>query len=176
MENFEILGRGELRLSVAEIVYDVQNKTYLTGRSRADGENHRQVAQMQANNDDSNLNQVLRSVQTALGNLCQELGEWLVPETVLGSNLQLPDPAGTVVLKVEYPANYNTSMVRGLVDASHQYIVAFAVAEWFVITNKADAPQYTAIAAEALKMVGKAMSQRTRPARPSENVKQPASE
>ncbi len=176
MDNAGIARQEELRLSMSEIIYDVQNKTYLTGLSRADGENHRQVAQMQANNDDSNLNQILRSVQTALGNLYQELGEWVVSERVLASNLQLPDPSGTVVIKVEYPANFNSSMARGLVDASHQYIVAFAVAEWFVITNKADAPQYTSIAVEALKTVGKAMSRRTRPSRPTDTVKQPASE
>lgn len=149
-----------------EIIYDIQNKTYLTGRSRATADNHRQVAQMQANNDDSNLNQILRSVQTAVGYLQQELGEWVAPQLAAASNLQLPDAAGAVSIDIEYPANFNSSMARGLADAAHQYVVAFAVAEWFVITNKPDASQYTEIASEALKMVGRAMSQRVRPKRP----------
>ncbi len=168
MEKVETeLGIGSLTLAMSEIIYDIQNKTYLTGRSRADGTNHRQVAQMQANNDDSNLNQILRSVQTALGNLRQELGEWIVAEKGISSNLVLPSPDGSLTLKLEYPANFNATMVASLTDACHQYLVAYAVAEWFVITNKADSAQYTAIAEEALKGVGRSMSQRTRPRRPT---------
>lgn len=161
---------GELSLSMPEIIYDVQNKTYLTGRSRAEGENHRQVANMQANNDDSNLNQILRSAQSAISLLMQELGEWILPESALPTNTHIPNPQESVVIKVEYPANFNSAMVRGLVDAAHQFIVAFAVAEWFSITNKADAAQYTAMANEALKSVGKAMSKRVRPSRPTPPV------
>ncbi len=39
-------------IDIHELVYDIQNKTYLTGRSRGDGKNYRQVALMQVNNDD----------------------------------------------------------------------------------------------------------------------------
>lgn len=40
-----------LTLYVSELVYDIQNKTYLTGRSRRTGTNHEEVANMQANDD-----------------------------------------------------------------------------------------------------------------------------
>ena len=49
-----------ITLYMSELIYDVQNKTYLTGRSRTNGTNHEEVANMQANDDDENANQILR--------------------------------------------------------------------------------------------------------------------
>lgn len=66
-----------MTLYVSELVYDVQNKTYLTGRSRQTGTNHEEVANMQANDDDENANQILRSIQNAFGTLKTKLSEWL---------------------------------------------------------------------------------------------------
>ncbi len=70
----------KMKLFVRELVYDIQNKTYLTGRSRQTGTNHEQVANMQANDDDENANQILRSIQNAFGTLKTKLSEWLDEE------------------------------------------------------------------------------------------------
>lgn len=43
-----------LELKMSELIYDIQNKTYLTGRSLSSGSNHSHVANMQANDDDEN--------------------------------------------------------------------------------------------------------------------------
>ena len=48
-----------ITLDLNEIIYDIQNKTYLTGRSRHGGTNHEQVANMQANGDEESANQIL---------------------------------------------------------------------------------------------------------------------
>lgn len=66
-----------MTLYISELVYDIQNKTYLTGRSRRTGANHEEVANMQANEDEENANQVLRSIQNAFGTLKTKLSEWL---------------------------------------------------------------------------------------------------
>lgn len=58
-----------ITLKIDEIIYDIQNKTYLTGKSRHDGKNHEQVANMQANDDEENANQILRSISSAFNNL-----------------------------------------------------------------------------------------------------------
>ena len=50
---------------MSELLYDIQNKTYLTGRSRQTGANHEEVANMQANDDDENANQIIRSIGNA---------------------------------------------------------------------------------------------------------------
>lgn len=158
-----------ISINCGELIYDIQNKTYLTGKSHADGSNHRKVAQMQANNDDDNLNQILRSVQMALANLRQEIGEWLAEEWQDVSNSDLLDASGIINLPMELPSNFNSAMVRSLTDSIHQYVVAFAISEWFVITNRDDAAQYAKIADEALLMTSKALSQRLRPKRNSDS-------
>lgn len=66
-----------MTLYVSELVFDIQNKTYLTGRSRQTGTNHEEVANMQANDDDENASQILRSIQNAFTTLKTKLAEWL---------------------------------------------------------------------------------------------------
>ena len=66
-----------ITLDIAEIIFDIQNKTYLTGRSRSDALSHERVAAMQANDDEENLDQVRRSVSTALAQLKTRVGEYL---------------------------------------------------------------------------------------------------
>lgn len=66
-----------MTLYISELVYDIQNKTYLTGQSRRTGTNHEEVANMQANDDEENASQVLRSIQNAFGTLKTKLAEWL---------------------------------------------------------------------------------------------------
>ena len=39
-----------------EMIYQVKNKTYLTGLSRENGQNFEQVERLQANDDDSHIN------------------------------------------------------------------------------------------------------------------------
>ncbi len=58
-----------ITLYMSELIYDVQNKTYLTGRSRSTGKNHEEVAHMQANDDDENANQIARSIGNAFANM-----------------------------------------------------------------------------------------------------------
>lgn len=164
--DFKSPGPRTVSLSLREIIYDIQNKTYLTGKARADGANHRQVAQMQANDDDDNLSQILRSVHTAIGNLRQVLGDWLSgTSAMVTDNLPEDLEKDEVTLTLELPSNFNHTVLRSLVDSMHRYAVAYAVAEWFVITNREDAAQYTSIADASIALIRQAMSQRVRPAR-----------
>lgn len=75
-----------MTLFVSELVYDIQNKTYLTGRSRQTGTNHEEVANMQANDDDENASQILRSIQNAFGTLKTKLSEWLDEDGTSSTN------------------------------------------------------------------------------------------
>ena len=79
----------KITLYMSELIYDVQNKTYLTGRSRQTGTNHEEVANMQANDDDENLNQVLRSIGNAFANIKTKLSEYIKEETTTGTNEML---------------------------------------------------------------------------------------
>lgn len=156
-----------LSISIPEVVYDVQNKTYLTGRSRAGEANHREVALMQANDDEENINQILRSIQSGISNVRLEFGEWMESDGASADNSTLPDRNGDIVLEAQLPGNYNMAMTQPLTDAIHQYLVAYAVAEWFTITDKEDASEYEELAETARKAVGRSLSERRRPRRPA---------
>jgi len=153
-----------IKLNLDEIIYDVQNKTYLTGKSRKDGDNHEQVANMQANDDEENANQVLRSVSMAFANLQTCLGEYLSLNVTVADN-GLVDMNSGFTLGLEMPSNYNLSTVETLAAAAHQYIVSVAVADWFTITNKGDAKEYTAMAEASLRIISEAANKRSRPRR-----------
>lgn len=157
-----------LTLSIAELIYDVQNKTYLTGKSRRTGSNHEEVANMQANDDDENANQILRSIAMAFATLKTKLGEYLeIDET--GASNEAQSPEGNLKITLNMPSNYNTSTVKTLAEAAHQYVVAVAIADWFTITNKPDAADYTASAAASLLVLSEAAHKRLRPLRVNKN-------
>lgn len=154
-----------LKLNMPEIIFDIQNKTYLTGRSSADGSNHSHVANMQANADDENAAQILRSITMAYGILQNRLSEY--SETA--ENISTNDPLTSednLQLTLEMPSNFNAGVTKTIGEAAHQFIVASAVADWFAITAKGETADYTLVAAQSLKVLEEALCKRSRPLRP----------
>jgi len=153
-----------ITLYKSELVYDVQNKTYLTGRSRQTGSNHEDVANMQANDDDENANQVLRSLGNAFATLKTKLSEYLEESGTSANDIQMGGTANlTVALKV--PSNYNPAANDTVSAAMHQYLVNTAIGDWFTITNKADAEGYITLAGANLEQIREAINKRVRPKR-----------
>lgn len=155
-----------ITLYLSEIVYDVQNKTYLTGRSRKTGENHEEVANMQANDDDEDANQILRSVGNAFATLKTKLSEYLVDNGTTANNVLLNlNTSSTLTVALQMPSNFNAATNDTIGAALHQYLVNSAIGEWFTITNKADASDYVTLAAANLEEVREAINKRVRPVR-----------
>lgn len=148
---------------MSELVYDVQNKTHLTGRSRDTGNNPEQVAHMQANDDEENADQVMRSIGNAYSNLVNELSEFIENDGNTGHNTLIGDEDLSVTLSM--PSNFNSATNGTLASAMHQYIVNLAISDWFTITNKADAADYAALAAANIAQIRSAANKRTRPVR-----------
>lgn len=153
-----------INLDISEIIYDIQNKTFLTGKSRSDGKNHEQVANMQANDDEENANQILRSISMAFSNLKTKLGEYLDLKLNSGTN-ELINGEDSLKLILQMPSNYNLSTCETIVAAAHQYIVSMAVRDWFVITHKVDSAEYSALADISLGIITEAVNKRKRPVR-----------
>ena len=153
-----------ITLKLSELIYDVQNKTYLTGKSRRSGSNHEQVANMQANDDDENANQILRSISMAYATLKTKLSEYMTLMDSSGTN-ELLSGEGELSLELQMPSNYNTSTVDTLVKAAHEYVVSVAISDWFTITDKADASDYSKAAESALAVISEAAHKRLRPVR-----------
>ncbi|MDE5850707.1 MAG: hypothetical protein K2H38_11235 [Muribaculaceae bacterium] len=153
-----------LTIDIQELVYDIQNKTYLTGRSRGDGKNYRQVALMQVNDDDENLNQIMRSIGNALAKVKAELSEVLT-ENSAKSNNALDTDTSSVMLQLEMPGNFNNAATDSIISAIHQFIVAYVTSEWFMITNKADTADYAQLAETSLEMLRESLCRRRKPSR-----------
>lgn len=154
----------QITISIPELVYDIQNKTYLTGRSRSTGDNHRQVAMMQANDDEENINQIKRSIGNGFARINAELSEVLDLHVESADN-QLKTDETQRSLLLHLPANFSTASSSAIADAIHSYIVANATAEWFMITNKPDAEDYLKIASQNLGLLREALCKRSRPVR-----------
>lgn len=155
-----------MTLHKSELIYDVQNKTYLTGRSRANGDNYEQVANMQADNDDENLNQVLRSLGNAWGAMKLRLSEYL-SDSGKADNILM---SGTedIDLVLWMPSNFDWHVKDSISKTMHQYLVNYAIGDWFTITNKEDAAPYIALANANLEQLREAVNKRLRPHKPTE--------
>ena len=153
-----------ITLYMSELIYDVQNKTYLTGRSRQTGTNHEEVANMQANDDDENANQIMRSIGNAFANLKTKLSEY-INENGTSTNDKQISSTGNLTLSLNMPPNYNNASNDTISTALHQYLVNCAIGDWFTITNKNDASDYITLAAANLEQLREAANKRMRPTR-----------
>lgn len=153
-----------ITLYMSELIYDVQNKTYLTGRSRQTGTNHEEVANMQANDDDENANQIMRSIGNAFANLKTKLSEY-INESDTSTNDKQISSTGNLTLSLNMPPNYNNASNDTISTALHQYLVNCAIGDWFTITNKNDASDYITLAAANLEQLREAVNKRMRPTR-----------
>lgn len=153
-----------LTLKMSELIYDIQNKTYLTGRSTRDTSSLSHIANMQANDDDENANQILRSITMAAAALRNALSEYL-SEGDLSSGNDILSANDNLTFNLKMPSNFNDKVTASLGQAAHQFIVATAIADWFSITAKGETADYTIVAAAALKVIEETLSKRVRPQR-----------
>ena len=153
-----------IKLYMSELTYEVKNKTFLTGQSRWNGDNKEEVAHMQANDDEENLNQVLRSLGNAFATLKTKLSEYIVEEGTTANNKQIKEEDNLVV-ELLMPSNFNQATNDSIAAAMHQYLVNSAIGDWFTITNKSDASDYLTVAAANLEQIREAINKRVRPVR-----------
>ncbi len=155
-----------ITLFCSELIYDIQNKTYLTGRSRLSQDNFEETANMQANDDEENRNQIVRSIGNAFALIKTKMSEYIVDTGTTANNiLQEMDSSTRLQLQLRMPSNYNETTREALTSAVHQYIVNIAIADWFGITNKNDAAEYLATAKANIDEMREAVSKRVRPHR-----------
>lgn len=159
-----------VKLYMSELIYDVQNKTYITGRSRYDGTNHETVANMQANEDDENENQILRSIGDAYSTLLGKIAEFVkidsaTPSADLTKTDELGDAETDIQVVLKMPSNYNMVTSDAVTAAMHKYIVNMAIHEWFTLTNKNDSEIYLARANANIEQLREAINKRVRPDR-----------
>lgn len=153
-----------ITLYVSEILVQVKNKAFLTGRSRDNGNNNEEVAHMQASDDDEDEMQLLNSIGNAFATLKSKLSEFLTLTATTSDNV-LIDGETNLSLALSLPSNYNQSTADAIARGCDQYLVNMALSEWFNITNKADAEGYLNKAAADLAIIREAAHKRVRPVR-----------
>lgn len=154
-------------IDIKELLYDIMNETYLRGRTIQNGENHKEVASMYASEDDENLDKLLRSIKKGFAEVKTELAEYLDEDGTTTDNSRY-DGESDLSLKLQMPSNFNEAATTGVGEAIHDYLKNTAIAEWYMVTNKADAEQYVALAQKSLVSIQQAVSKRSRPKRPTE--------
>lgn len=228
-----------IKMKVSELVYDIQNRTDLTGQARYNGQNDEFVAKLRMNDDDENANQALRSITTAYGRLKTKLSEyisvndsyiradggyqavssedagWVSEHDLNGDGVadsadlvyagKIGDLTGDgvynradyeaklkgLVTKVNdlgvvggstvsaatlasadylclfltLPSNYNHAADDDVAQAVHNYIVNYAIFDWFRIVDKEDAKDYLDLSEANILQIREAINKRIRPTR-----------
>lgn len=160
-------------LEVKELMFNIMNTTYLTGDAReASGVmNYEAASKMQASEDEENSYQLRRSIASAFSRVKSILGEYLDESKTTTDNLIASEieEDSTLTLTFKLPSNYNNASADSLGNGIHAYIVDMAVADWYMIFDKADAQDYIQHAEMSLETVKRALYKRSRPTRPSYN-------
>jgi len=153
-----------ITLKISELLYEVRNKTWLTGQSRQNGQNFEEVANMQNNEDEEHVNQILRSFGNAFNQLKVRLSEYINAADTTANDIQITSNTDLTVT-LSLPSNYNQATATAIATAMHQYLINTAIAEWFQITNKTDSADYLTLAAANITQIREAVSKRSRPTR-----------
>ena len=153
-----------ITLKMSELLYEIRNKTWLTGQSRQNGQNFEEVAHMQNNEDEEHVNQVLRSIGNAFAQLKVRLSEYIDGNQTTANDIQISNVTDLTV-SLQMPSNFNQSTADAIATAMHQYIINTAIAEWFQITNKTDSADYLTLAGANITQIREAVSKRVRPTR-----------
>lgn len=154
---------------VKELIFDIQNKAYITGQTRESADSNYEIASnMQIPDDNNALYQIRRTLSTAFSTLKSHISEYLTEDTINSDNL-IPediDDNDALTIKLQMPANYNNASVDNISDSVHSYLVNSALAAWFLITNKEESQSYSTMAAASLDNILKSLCKRNRPERP----------
>ena len=157
-----------ISLQLSEIVFNIQNLTHLKGEAVEGDANFSQVSDVQANMDSRNLNQVLRSITSAANILKTEMSEFLpdTPDFSADDIQQDYDETYTLTYTLSMPTNYDSSTKDDIATSAHDYIVNFAVSQWFIIKLPDQAAAYAQLAQSNLVALRRAIYKRRAPIRP----------
>lgn len=162
----------------SEVAYDVQNKSYLTARSRQDGANVEFVANMQANDNPPEMNQIMRSIGGAFDKLLTKLSPYIaeiVNEKKAGcgqtraatdlptDNTLMPVAGNELRIELTMPDNFNQSFLGAAKTGMHEYLVNSVLSEWFTLTNPQEATLYFAQAESNFQQIKMSLDSRIKP-------------
>ena len=157
----------KVTIKISWLLYDIMNETFLRGRTIQNKDNHKEVASMFASEDEENREKILRSIKKAFAEVKTELAEYLNENGTTTDNSHY-DGTTDLTLNLNMPSNFNEAATAGVGEAVHDYLKNMAIAEWYMVTNKADAEQYVALAGKSMTNIQLSVSKRSRPTKPTD--------
>lgn len=159
-----------ITLYMSELIYDFQNKAFLTGRSRRAADMDAEAASnIQASDDDEDKNQALRSIQNAYSQLLLELSESVQTDNGTTASNELINDSTNIVINLSLPSNYPLALKDALTSSIHDYIINKALMDWFIITNPNESKTYAELSVAAIKNLHEVFNRRERPSRTAPN-------
>lgn len=158
-----------IKLDRQQLLTEVHNTTYFTGRSRFTGDNPEQVANMQSDEEEECLirGYLEGGLQRAATFLSAIAGDGL---TQYGKEYTHTLPGGaSVEYPLSLPGNFDMGQIPAIASAIHRGVVAYAVGEWFLVSNPGEAAVYFEKANAAFADLRSAICKRVGPLRRKTN-------
>ena len=155
-----------ITLKKDELLYDIENTSYLVGNSRSTGENFEQVSNIQNSGEGEDRNFILRSIETAYNEVKRNLSRY-IDETMVASNNALMDETGDFVLTLNVVDMFNEASTDTLKSSAHEFIISSALLDWFANVKPDEMVVYQTRKLEANRSILSALYRKKAPIRPT---------
>ena len=155
-----------ITLKTKELLYDIENTSYLVGNSRSTGDNFEQVSNIQNSGEEEDRNFILRSIETAFGEVKRHLSRYIT-ETKSAANNDLMVDTGDLLLTLSVVDVYNEAAVDSLKAAAHEYIISSSLMDWFSNVKPDEVAIYVNRKQNAAVNLLSSLYKRKAPARPT---------
>lgn len=155
-----------ITLAKDELLYDIENTSYLVGNSRSTGDNFEQVSNIQNSGEGEDRNFILRSVENAFNEVKRNLSRY-IDETKTAANNDLMVATGDFILTLEVVDMFNEASTDTLKSAAHEFIVSSALMDWFSNVKPDEMVVYQNRKIEANRSMLSALYRKKAPSRPA---------
>lgn len=155
-----------ITLKKDELLYDIENTSYLVGNSRSTGDNFEQVSNIQNSGEGEDRNFILRSIETAYNEVKQNLSRY-IDEEKDASNNALMDATGDFVISLSVVDMFNEASTDILKSSAHEFIISSALLDWFANVKPDEMVVYQTRKLEANRSMLSALYRKKAPIRPT---------
>ena len=157
-----------ITLSKDNILYDIENTAYVVGLNRSTGVNFEQVSNIQNTGEGGDRDMMLRSIETAFNEIKRNVNRFIIDTAIAASSTnELTDETSAFSLTLTMPGNFNKASIDSIKSASHEYIVAHALIDWFTAVKPDEVPIYIQKKADAGVNILSALYRKKAPVRPT---------
>lgn len=162
------MAKNEVKITIhlSEVIYDIQNKTYISGEvAGGNGESAEKVSMQQVDSEEWSNNQIIRSIGNAFSRIQSSISEYWGMSSADETNTQMQHGASGLVIKLLMPMNYNATTLRDVTQAIHQTLVYQAIYDWYMLVSPSGADVWKEMADSQIGRIRLLLSRRLRPSR-----------